>query len=357
MKKIRYAVVGAGSISQKAFMPAVAQTKNSVMTAIVSGNQEAADQLAKFYGIEQVFSYQQYDAALASGIFDAVYIALPNSLHCEYTTRAFERGVHAMVEKPLAVDVAECEAMIAAAAANSTKLMTAYRLHCEPVTVEVFDRIRKGAIGKPRFFEAVFSIQMPSSNHRLKSEHWGGPLQDIGVYCLNAARHVFNSEPSEVMAMKTHGSDPRFSEVEETFVAMLKFPSDAIATFTASFNAEEVDRYRIVGTDGEIKVDPGFRYETPLQMSLRNGAKVSPKKFLPVDHFGAQIAYFSDCILHDQEVGPDGKEGLADVRVMRAIEEAAKAGQVQKIQAPARSYRPTNVQVRMIKRPVRRLVL
>lgn len=353
MKKIGYAVVGAGSISQKAFMPAVAQTKNSVMTAIVSGNRDAANQLAKFYGIEHVFSYEQYDEALAAGIFDAVYIALPNSLHCEYTTRAFEQGIHAMVEKPLAVNVAECEAMIAAAEANSTKLMTAYRLHCEPVTVEVFDRIGEGAIGEPRFFESVFSIQMPSSNHRLKSEHWGGPLQDIGVYCLNAARHVFRSEPLEVMAMKTHGSDPRFSEVEETFAAMLKFPNGAIATFTTSFNTEEVDMYRIVGTDGEIKVNPGFRHETPLQMSLRNGDKVSAKKFFPVDHFGAQIAYFSDCILYHQEVGPDGHEGLADVRVMRALEEAAKTGLTQKIQAPTRSYCPTNVQIRMIKRPIR----
>ncbi len=115
MRKIRYAVVGTGWISQIAFMPSVAQTGNSEMTAIVSGNRANAEKLADFYGIEHIFSYDQYDEMLHSKLVDAVYIALPNSLHADYTIRAAQAGVHALVEKPLAVSVAECEAMIAAA--------------------------------------------------------------------------------------------------------------------------------------------------------------------------------------------------------------------------------------------------
>ena len=106
MAKIRYAVVGAGWISQIAFMPSVAQTENSEMTAIVTGNADKAKQLADFYGIKNVYTYEQYDEMLAGDIVDAVYIALPNSMHADYAIRALNAGKHALVEKPLAVSIA-----------------------------------------------------------------------------------------------------------------------------------------------------------------------------------------------------------------------------------------------------------
>ena len=191
MKKVRYAVVGAGWISQEAFMPSVDQTGNSEMTAIVTGNKDTAQKLADFYGIKHVYPYERYDEMLKAGVVDAVYIALPNSMHADYAIRAANHGVHALVEKPLAISIAEGEAMIAAAARNKVWLMTAYRLHNEPGTLEVIDMVRRGEIGDPRIFQSVFSFQAPAGNHRLKAEHWGGSLQDIGVYCLNAARQVF----------------------------------------------------------------------------------------------------------------------------------------------------------------------
>jgi predicted dehydrogenase len=262
MENVRYAIVGAGWISQIAFMPAVPQTGNSTMTAIITGNAENAAKLAAFYGIEHIFGYDDYDAALASGAFDAVYIGLPNSLHADFAIRALQAGVHALVEKPLAISVEQCEAMIAAAREGGALLMTAYRLHCEPGAVEAIRLIREGAIGTPRFFSSIFSFQAGDANHRLKAEHWGGPLQDIGVYCLNAARHAFGAEPTLAMAMKGHGDDPRFTEVEETISATLRFPGDAIATFTASFNAAEIDMHRIVGTEGEIEMQLWPRSES-----------------------------------------------------------------------------------------------
>jgi len=201
LEKIRYAVVGAGWIAQEAFLPAVPQTGNSIVSAIITGNAEAAAKLAAFYGIEHIFGYDDYDRALRFGIFDAVYISLPNELHAEYAVRAARAGIHALVEKPLAASVADCEAMIRAAEENHTLLMTAYRLHCEPGTVEAIRLIREGAIGTPRFFMSAFSSQPSADNHRLKAKHWGGPLQDVGVYCLNAARHCLGSEPVEAIAM------------------------------------------------------------------------------------------------------------------------------------------------------------
>jgi predicted dehydrogenase len=358
LRKVRYAVVGAGWISQEAFMPSVDQTGNSVITAIVSGNRANALKLADFYGIEHVFAYEQYEQMLSSGIVDAVYIALPNSMHADFAIRAANAGVHVLVEKPLAPSVAECEAMIAAADRSGARLMTAYRLHYEPGTVEAMEAIRRGDIGDPRVFISVFSFQSAVSNHRLKGEHWGGPLQDIGVYCLNAARHVFSSEPYEAVAIGGHGdNDPRFAEVEEAICATLKFPGDRIATFVASFGAAPLDMYRVIGSQGELEMSPGFRFETATRLRLIRDGHVTEKSFPQVDHFSGQVAYFSDCILQGRSPQADGREGLADVRALLAIEAAARTGQSQSIESPPSLSRLSPSAVRTFPPVERRLVL
>lgn len=357
MKKVRYAVVGAGWISQEAFMPSVPQVENSEITAIVTGNAETAAKLAEFYGIANIYDYDRYDAMLAADVVDAVYVALPNSMHADYAIRAMKAGKHAMVEKPLAVSVEECEAMIAAADRNGVYLMTAYRLHCEPGTVEVLERIRAGEIGEPKLFSSTFSFQSPETNHRLKGEHWGGPLQDIGVYCLNAVRHVFSDEPTEVHAMKVHGNgDPRFAEVEGSMAVTLRFPRDRIAQFTISFESGETDMYRVIGTTGEITVQPGYRFETTPGIRITHGESVEEVAVPDSDHFGGQVAYFSDCILNRERPEPDGEEGLADVRAMLAIEASAKTGQPKPVTSPPRPRHPDRSTVRIVPRTDRRLV-
>ena len=366
MKEVRYAVVGAGWIAQEAFMPAVAQTGNSRMTAIVSGSPTNAAKLAEFYGISHVYDYSDFDAMLSADVVDAVYIALPNAMHANFAIRAAQAGKHVLVEKPLAVTVKECEAMIAAAEAAGVWLMTAYRLHNEPGTVEVLEQIRNGAIGEPQIFISAFSFQSDPHNHRLKAEHWGGPLQDIGVYCLNAARHVFGSEPIEVSAMKSHGDgDQRFKEVEGTMAVTLRFPGDRLAQFIVSFGAASMDMDRVIGTKGSISVEPGYRFETATRMTLSldgnggddgDGGAAAPE-FASIDHFGAQTAYFSDCILNRSRPEADGGEGLADVRALLAIEQAAVTGLAQKIATPPRPTHPTPDMVRMIPRTDRRLLL
>lgn len=337
---VRYAVVGAGWISQIAFMPGTHQASNSKLAAIVSGSPENARKLADFYQIEHVVSYDDYDALLASDHIDAVYIALPNSMHADFTIRALKAGKHALVEKPLALDEAECKAMIEAADAAGVYLMTAYRLHNEPATVEVLEQIRAGSIGQPRFFSSLFSFQSGADNHRLQAAHWGGPLQDIGVYCINAARHIFGTEPTEAIAMKNHGDDPRFAEVEEMIAGTLRFPCGGIAQFNASFGASDRNSYTVMGTEGEITLEDAYDFQTPARLILRRGDKVTARDFPQTDHFAGQTAYFSDCIQAGTPPEPDGHEGLADVRVLRAIEAASLTGQAQPIANAPRTAHP-----------------
>lgn len=342
MKKVRYAVVGTGWISQIAFMPSIAQTGNSEITAIVSGNHGNAQKLADFHGIKHIYSYDQYDEMLKSGIVDAVYIALPNSMHADYTIRAAKAGVHALVEKPLAVNAAECEAMIAAAEKAGVWIMTAYRLHTEPATIAAIDMVRRGEIGEPRLFSSVFAFPVAAGNHRLKAEHWGGPLQDIGVYCVNAARHLFGDEPVEVSAAISRDSaDARFNEVEETVSASMVFPKGRMAHFTASFGADDLDQYRVVGTKGQIEMFHAYRLDCPMTLRITKGGKVTEMAYPQYDHFSGQAAYFSDCILNGVRPEADGGDGLADVVIMRAIEESAKTGRAQKISLPPRTSHPS----------------
>jgi predicted dehydrogenase len=353
---INYAVVGAGWISQIAFLPGVAQSGNSRVAAIVTGDRAKAAQLAELHGVGTIVGYDGYDTLLASPTIDAVYIALPNDMHADYAIRAARAGKHILVEKPLAASEDEALAMIAAARDANVFLMTAYRLHNEPGTVAVLEHIRAGAIGRPPFFQSVFSFQQESSNHRLKAKAWGGPLQDVGVYCINAARHIFAEEPIEASAMAHRPDDyPRFGEVDATVAATLRFPSGGLAQFVASFGGAPVDNYRVIGTLGDLELDPGFKFETATKLRLRRDGKIVETPFPQIDHFGAQIAYFSRCIAAGTEA--DGEEGLADMRALIAIEKACLTGLPQPIVSPPRPRHPTPDMVRQAAPTDRRLVL
>lgn len=324
---IRYAVVGAGWISQEAFMPAVAASGNSRMQVIVSGNAEGGRRLADFYGVPEVLDYIDYDALVASDRIDAVYIALPNDLHADYAIRALKAGKHVMVEKPLATTLAEGEAMVAAGAASGCFLMTAYRLHNEPATHAMLHAVRSGRIGDPVYVSATFGFQTQEGNHRLKADHWGGPLPDVGVYCLNAARHIFAAEPIAVQAMTTRPSgDQRFLEIDASFAVTLRFPDDRLAQFFCSFGSGISESIRVIGSKGELILDPAFKFDSTLRLAARAEAMNHAETFDAVDHFAGQIAYFSDCIAADTPPKPDGEEGLADMRVLLAIDEAAETG-------------------------------
>lgn len=355
---IRFAVVGAGWITQEAFLPGVAQSGKARVEAIVTGDAAKGAKLAAFHGVPQVLGYDGYDALLAGDAVDAVYIALPNGQHADFAIRAARAGKHVLVEKPLAVTVAESEAMIAAADKAGVLLMTAYRLHNEPGNLALLDHVRQGAIGTPLIFQSVFGFQIAPENHRLKASHWGGPLQDLGVYCINAARHVFGEEPVEALAsLNRPACDPRFGEVEASFAGTLRFPSGGLAQFVASFGAALTDGFRVIGSTGELELDPAYRFETATRLRLRRDGEEQVTDFPRIDHFGAQVAYFADCIAEGSPPEADGGEGLADMRALIALETAARTGRPQPIQSPPRPRHPTPDMLRMVPVTDRRLVL
>ena len=324
-QKVRYAVVGLGYISQIAVLPAFAHAgENSLLTALVSGDPKKLKQVSQKYNVAHTYSYEQYAECLESGEIDAVYIALPNNMHRAYAESAAQAGIHVLCEKPMAFTEAECQAMIAAAESAGVKLMIAYRLHFEAGNMQAVETINSGKIGEPRIFTSVFSQQVKPGNSRLKKDIGGGPLYDMGVYCINAARYLFRAEPLEVFGWNVSSADKRFKEVPEMASGLLKFPNDRIASFTTSFGATDRSVFEVIGTKGVLKMDPAFEMAEDLKSELAiNGWKIK-QVFKKRDQFAPELVYFSDCILNDKQPEPSGQEGLADVRIIQALLKSAE---------------------------------
>jgi predicted dehydrogenase len=336
-KRIRYAVVGLGHIAQVAVLPAFVNTYNSELFALVSSDQEKLKALGEKYGIAHLYSYDDYSRALSN--VDAVYLAVPNHLHREYAVRACAAGVHVLCEKPMAVTEEECRAMVTASQQNDAKLMIAYRLHFEAGNLEAIALAQSGKLGDLRFFTSEFSQQVADKNVRVteSSSQGGGPLYDMGVYCINAARYLFRAEPVEVLAIAASGQDARFVKTEEMVSATLRFPGERIATFTCSFGASDVSRFSLLGTKGKLTADPAYEYAEAIKHHLTIGGKTKTKTYLKRDQFAAEIAYFSDCVLKNNEPEPSGFEGMADVRIVSAIRESIQSGRTVRLpEAPIR---------------------
>ena len=335
-RQIRYAVVGLGHIAQVAVLPAFGNARrNSKLVALVSGDPVKREQLGRKYQVEHTFSYEQYDECL-KGV-DAVYIALPNSLHCEYSVRAARARVHVLVEKPMALTEEECERMMRAARDAGVKLMVAYRLHFERANLEAGEVARSGRIGEPRLFNSTFCTPVVPGNIRVRRDTGGGVLYDIGIYCINAARYLFRDEPVEVRAACAGTLD----EVEESVSGVLRFSNERIAAFTASFGTAKVSEYRLAGTKGDLAVEPAYDYSRPLKHRLTLDGEMRERRFAKRDQFAPELLYFSDCVLQNGTPEPGGDEGLADVRVIRALYRSAATGQPVALEPFAKHARPS----------------
>ncbi len=340
---IRYAVVGMGHIAQVAVLPAFKHAKkNSKLAAIVSGSVTKRSALGKKYGVP-TYSYDKYDALMHSGEIDAVYIALPNQLHCDFTLRAARAGVHVLCEKPMAPTPAECRKMIETARASRVKLMVAYRLHFEEANMKAVEMARSGKLGPVRLFNSVFTMQVRKDNYRVNLDEGdgGGPLYDIGIYCINAARYLFQAEPYEVCAFQESRPDTRFEDVEEMISAVMRFPGNRLAAFTCSFGIPGTSFYHVIGGKGSLRLEPAYEYVGDLVHFLTLDGKTRKKVFSQKDQFAPQLLYFSDCILNHKKPEPSGEEGLADIRIIEALHHSAKEGRPVLLHPPrGRKQRP-----------------
>ncbi len=339
-RKIRYAFVALGDITQEAMLPGVAHTGNSEVVAFVTGDPEKARLVGKQYGVTESYGYDEFDRMLRSGGVDAIYLATPNWQHAEFAVAALKAGIHVLVEKPLEISTEKCREILAAQKSSKAKLMVAYRLHFEPATLDMIDRVRAGDLGEVILFTSTFAQMIDPAGHRARSGMAAGPVLDMGPYPVNAARYVFGAEPIEVVsATGTRHPQAGLGDLDDTVAVTLRFPEGRLAQFVLSYYANTIDSYTVVGTKGSIQMNPGYMYGKPLEQSITIGESQKHESFKNTDHFGGELAYFSDCILNDVDPEPDGEEGYADVRVLEGIARALETGMPQKLEAFTRSRR------------------
>jgi predicted dehydrogenase len=332
---VGWAIVGLGQLALGEILPAFEECRLSRPVALVSGHRDKAEQVAKVYGIpaKNIFNYDNYDKLRDNSEVDVIYIALPNSMHAEYTIRGFDTGKHVLCEKPMCANVDEAKQMIAAARKADRKLMIAYRLRYEPFNKKAIELCRDGSIGDIRSITASNCQITKAPNIRLSRALAGGPLGDVGIYCLNAARYLTGEEPTEVSGLShTPKDDPRFREVPASVFFTMQFPSGAVANCDCSFDTAESRRYRVQGTKGYVQLDPAFSYNG-LELRTMRGTEESQIHLKQQNHFAAEMEHFSECVLDGKSPRTPGEEGLADMRVMAAINRAVESGRIEKVEA------------------------
>lgn len=316
---LRFAVVGLGHIATKAILPAFAETPSAVCTAVVSSR---PDKEPGYRG----FTYEQFDEALESDSFDAVYLATPNNAHRDFAVRAAAAGKHILCEKPLAVTVEDCLGMRDAAQQHNVRLMVAYRHQFSAAHQHALQVARDGALGELRAFHSVFNVNVrPNTGRTAPRSEGGGTLPDIGIYCLNSLRHFFNLEAplGLTCALLNNAGDPRFAHVEETAHVTLTFPYDRYATFTCSFGTARVMTYTIIGTKGSLHLDPVYDYTSDIHcVEVIEGQRrthIFPKQ----NQFAIEIDHFAHAILNGLPHRAGADEALEDTRLINQLYAAA----------------------------------
>jgi predicted dehydrogenase len=340
-QKVRYAIVGLGDIAQEDMMPGIDHTGNSQMTALVTSDPTKAKELAERYDVAATFTYQQFQEAIKSGAFDAIYLATPNWRHAEFIVPALNAGIHVLTEKPLEVSTQKCAEILEAAKTSSAKLMVAYRLHFEPGTLDTIEKVRSGELGEVHLFASTFTQLVDPANHRVHSGDLAGPVLDMGPYPVNAARYIFGDEPIEVVsAAGTRHPQSEFPEnFADTVAVTLRFPGNRLAQFNLSYFGNPTNTLIAVGDKGSVQLDPAYVFGKPFEQTTSIGEEKSKESFKNTDHFGGEMKYFSDCILNGTDPEPDGEEGFADVRVLEGILKALLTGQSVKLEPFTRSKR------------------
>jgi predicted dehydrogenase len=332
-KKIGYCIIGLGRISMDHFMPGALASKHSRITGLVSGHRDKALAQAKKYGVPEssIYSYENMDEIKNNPAIDAVYEALPNSMHAEYTIRSARAGKHVLCEKPMATTVADSQAMIKACKDANKKLMIAYRCHYEPTNLRAMQLIREGKLGKIQAIESANGFNEKAGEWRLDRKlAGGGPLMDMGVYSLNACRYLTKEEPVDIEAFSSViDHDGRFDTVEENVSWTMKFPSGVVASCNTTYGAPMNGFYRVHGSLGYLYAEPAFPYEG-LHLTARfvdpaSGKVVmldEPNPAKDPSQFIIEADYFSDCVLQDKTPETAGEEGLLDMQYMSKIYQA-----------------------------------
>jgi predicted dehydrogenase len=323
LSELRWGVLSTADIGRRKVIPAIQKARRCRVVAIASREPGRASAIAAELGIGR--AHASYEALLADGDVDAVYIPLPNHLHLEWTLRAIAAGKHVLCEKPLALNAADAARMVDAAEAAGLTLMEAFMYRLHPSWAAVRDLVAAGRIGRLMAIQSWFSYYNDDpANIRNIREAGGGALYDIGCYNVNLSRLLFGAEPVRVHASVLR--DPA-NGVDVLTSAILEFAGGGQATFTCSTRTETDQRVHVYGTTGRIAIDIPFNIppDRPTQVFVTAGgdppvAPASETLAFPVsDAYRVEAETFAALVLDGSPPPFPVADAVANLRVIEQI--------------------------------------
>lgn len=323
--KLGIALVGLGGYAGNQLAPALLETEHCYVAGIVTGTPSKIPVWQEKYKIPDanVYNYDNFDSIKDNKDIDIVYVVLPNSMHAEFTIRAAKAGKHVICEKPMALTVEDCDKMIKACKDANVQLGIGYRLHYEPFTQEMMRLGTQKVYGDIEKINAgfAFTIGDPRQWRLKKALSGGGPMQDIGIYCIQGICYTTGMEPLAVRAIEGPKKDlEKFNEVEESLTWEFDMPNGLIAKGKCSYS-ESYNFLRAEAAKGTYELSPAYNYGG-LQGKTPDGAMNFPR----INQQARQMDAMAQAIKKGEKIRTGGEMGRRDVRIISAIYESMRTG-------------------------------
>jgi D-xylose 1-dehydrogenase (NADP+, D-xylono-1,5-lactone-forming) len=315
---VKWGILSTADINRKLIPGAHASPKVDLV-AVASRDQARAENFAQRFEIER--AYGSYEALLADPEIEAVYIPLPNTLHCDWSIRALEAGKHVLCEKPMSRHPDDVAAAFDAAERTGRFLMEAFMYRHNPQTARLKELAAEGVIGALRLIRSTFSYSLyDEDNIRLRPEVEGGALMDVGCYCVSGSR-LLGGEPESVSAQAWYGP----TGTDWVTTATLRFPHDVLAVFDCGTALSDRDELEAIGTEGSLFLDDPWHCQTPV-IELRRDGKTERIELEPQDSYQLQWENLSDAIRGEGHPLLGRADAMAQARTIEALYESTVGG-------------------------------
>jgi len=316
MGVIRLGIISTAHIN-RLLIPGAHASDKVELIAVASREKSRAEAYAREWEIER--AYGSYDALLEDPDVDAVYISLPNTMHCEWSIRAVEAGKHVLCEKPLSRHTADVERAFESAERSERLLTEAFMYRHNPQTKRLVELIREGAIGELRLVRSTFSYSLyDAENIRLRTDVEGGSLMDVGCYCVSGSR-LLAGEPESVFGQAYVGP----SGTDWVFTGAMRFPGDVLAQFDCGTALPDRDELEAIGSEGSLFLDDPWHCREPV-IELRRDDKVERIELDPVDSYRLELENLSDAVRGEAALLLGREDALAQARVLEALHHSAE---------------------------------
>lgn len=322
--RLGIALVGLGKYAEGQLAPALQETEDCYLAGIVTGTPDKIGKWKRKYDIadRNVYNYEDFDTIKDNPNIDIIYVVLPNSMHAEYVVRAARAGKHVICEKPMAISVEDCDRMISACKEAGKKLSIGYRLHFEPHNQEMMRMGREKPFGEIKSLKADNGMAEVEGWRLDKKLAGGGPLMDVGIYCVQGVRYTTGLEPIAVTAKEIAKTKPdMFKTVEEALTWQMEFPGGITATCNTSYS-KDMNLLHAECEKGWAALSPAYPYS-----GIKGKTSQGKMDFPEVNQQARQMDDFAKAIKENRDTPVPGEMGRQDVKILQAIYKAMESGQ------------------------------